>query len=55
MSIADFYAHKAVQCERLAAVATDPRERVKYENEGVLWREIARDIARQDRAEGLPP
>jgi hypothetical protein len=55
MSIADFYVHKAAQCERLAAVATDPRERVKYENEGGLWRKIAKDIARQDRDEGLPP
>ena len=55
MSLRDFYLHKAEQCDRLAAAAADPRERTKYEEEGVLWRGIAKDIARQDRADGLPP
>lgn len=55
MSLGAYYQHKAEQCERLAAAATDPRVRAKYEEEGVLWRGIARDIARQDRADGLPP
>ena len=52
MSIAHFYVHKAAQCDRFAAAATDPRERAKYKEEGVLWRGIAKDIARQDQNEG---
>jgi hypothetical protein len=54
MSFSDFYLHKAEQCDRLAAEATDLRVRAKFKDEGVLWREIARDIARQDRVEGSP-
>jgi hypothetical protein len=55
MSFADFYVHKAEQCDLLAAAAADERRRTDLQEEGRLWREIARDIARQDRAEGLPP
>ena len=55
MSIGAYYQHKAEQCERLAAAATDERRRTGLQEEGKLWREIARDIAKQDRAEGLSP
>jgi len=54
MSIGAYYAHKAEQCERMAAEATDQRRRADLQEEGKLWREIARDIARQDRAEWPP-
>ena len=55
MSLCDFYRHKAEQCDRLAAEAIDLRVRAKYKEEGALWRDIARDIARQDQAESGPP
>jgi hypothetical protein len=54
MSFGDFYFHKAEQCDRLAAAAPDERRRIDLQEEAKLWREIARDIARQDRAEGMP-
>lgn len=55
MSLYPFYVNKAEQCDRLAAQATDSRTRAEYLEEARLWREIAEDIARQDRSEGLPP
>jgi hypothetical protein len=55
MSIGDFYQHKAAQCDRLAVAAVDPVIRARYVGEAVLWREIAGDIERQERAEGGPP
>jgi hypothetical protein len=55
MSLAAYYRHKAEQCERLAVAAVDPTHRANLQEEGKLWREIARDIARQDRAERGPP
>jgi hypothetical protein len=55
MSITAFYHHKAAQCERLAAEATEPTKCVNLKEEGALWREIARDIAKQERAEGSLP
>jgi hypothetical protein len=55
MPFADFYVHKAEDCDRMAASVTDERRRLDLQEEGRLWREIARDIGRQDRAEGLPP
>ena len=51
MSIRDFYKHKAEQFDRLAAEAADLRERAKYQDEGILWRGIAEDSARQERNE----
>ena len=54
MSIGAYYQHKAEQCERMAAEAADPRRRADLQEEGKLWREIARDIARKDRAEWPP-
>ena len=53
MSLAAFYQHKAEQCDRLALAAADPQRRAKFQEEGRLWREIARDMTKQDRAEGL--
>lgn len=55
MSISDFYVYKAAQCDRLAAAATDPDKRTLLKEEGALWREIARDIAKQNRDERGPP
>ena len=55
MSIGAYYQHKAEYCDRLAAAATDERRRRDLQEEGRLWREIARDIDKQDHAEaGLP-
>jgi len=54
MSIGAYYQHKAEQCERMAAEAADQQRRADLQEEGKLWREIARDIAKQDRAEGWP-
>ena len=51
MSIGAYYQHKAEECERMAAEAADQRRRTNLQVEGKLWREIARDIAKQDRAE----
>jgi hypothetical protein len=50
MSIETWYLHKAEQCELMAADAIDRAKRVKLEVEAQLWREIARDIARQNQA-----
>jgi len=36
----------------MADEAADQQRRTSLQEEGKLWREIARDIARQDRAEG---
>lgn len=55
MSLGAYYQHKAEQCDRLAAAATDLSKRASLKQEGALWREIARDVAKQDRAEGGPP
>jgi len=52
MSLGAYYTHKAEQCERMAAEAADERRRLDLQEEGKLWREIARDIAKQDRAQG---
>jgi hypothetical protein len=52
MSLAAFYQHKADRCDRLAVAATDPTRRADLLVQGKLWREIARDIAKQDRVVG---
>lgn len=52
MSIAAYYQHKAEECERKATEAADQRRRTDLQEEGRLWREIARDIAKRDRIEG---
>ena len=49
MSADDWYSHKAEECDRLAAIA-DATMRAKYKEEAVLWRQIARDAAKLDRA-----
>jgi len=51
MSIAGWYQHKADQCKRLAADATDDETRAKYKAEGTLWRIMARDAVKQERSE----
>jgi hypothetical protein len=51
MSVADWYLEKAQRCSRLAGVAIDPRERHALAEEAARWREIASDIARQERSE----
>jgi hypothetical protein len=55
MSLGAYYQHKAEQCERMAAEVADQRRRGDLREEGKLWREIAKDIAKQERAEGWPP
>jgi len=54
MSIAAFYRQKAEQCDHLAAAATDGARRADLQEEGKLWREIAGDIAKQERNESRP-
>jgi hypothetical protein len=51
MSLGAYYIHKVEQCERMASEAADQRRRANLREEGKLWREIARDIAKQDRAD----
>jgi hypothetical protein len=55
MSLAAFYRHKAEQCDHLAAAAPDPARRANLQEEGKLWRGIAKDIAKQERSESGPP
>ena len=55
MAIAGWYLQKAKQCSRLAVEATDPRERARYKQEGTIWRELADDLAKQDRTADGPP
>jgi hypothetical protein len=55
MSLGAYYQHKAEECDRLAAAAPDQRRRTDLQAEGKLWREIARDIDKQDRVEAGPP
>lgn len=55
MSLGAYYQHKAEQCDRLAAAATDQRRRTNLQEESKLWREIARDIAKQDRDDERGP
>jgi hypothetical protein len=49
-SVDGLYLYKAEQCDRLAANAADDAARVKLTEEAILWREIARDAAKRDRA-----
>jgi len=53
MASADWYLHKADQCDRLAAEAADPHRRVTLKEEAARWREIAAAIARQEGSETL--
>jgi hypothetical protein len=55
MSIGDWYLHKAEQCDRLAAAAVDPIIRTKFEGEGTIWREIMREVEKQEHIETDPP
>ena len=55
MSLGAYYRHKADQCERMATEVADKKRRTDLREEGKLWREIAKDIAKQERAEGGPP
>ena len=51
MPVEDWYLHKAQHCTRLASEASDPRERLTFAEEAERWREIAADIAKQERSE----
>ena len=55
MSFETWYLHKAEQCERMAADAAVAADRAKLKQEAKLWRDIARDIAKQDQAEFAKP
>jgi len=54
MSFTDWYQHKAEQCLRLAAEATDAEKRARFKEEAVHWREIGADVIKQERATRLP-
>lgn len=47
MSLCAYYIDKAKECERRAAEVADQRRRANLQEEGKLWREIARDIDKQ--------
>jgi hypothetical protein len=55
MAIEEWYLQKAKQCSRLAAEATEPSECARYKREGMIWRELADDLATQDRTADGPP
>lgn len=55
MAFTDWYSHKADQCLRLAAKATDPEKRAKFQQEAVFWREIRADVIKQERDSHPPP
>lgn len=48
MSICDWYQSKAEQCDRLAAAASDPRLRARYQQEGHLCGTVDHAYARRD-------
>ncbi len=50
MSGDGWYLNKANECVRLAKDTADPSRRTHYETEARLWREIAADIAKNERA-----
>jgi len=54
MPLEAWYLDKAEQCVRLANAATDARHRLALQQEAARWREIASDIARQERADAPP-
>jgi hypothetical protein len=54
MTISDWYQHKAEQCLRLAAEATDAKQRTKFQEEAALWREIGADVLRQEQKTKSP-
>ena len=49
MSGEAWYLKKADECVRLAKDEADPNRRAHYETEARLWREIAADIAKNER------
>ena len=49
MSGDTWFLHKAGQCTQFAKDTADPRLRARYEEEGRLWRQIAADIAKNER------
>jgi hypothetical protein len=51
MGVEDWYVFKSQECSRLSREASDPRQRHDLAEEAEPWREIADDIARQERAE----
>jgi hypothetical protein len=50
MSSDGWYLDKADQCARMARAAADRDTRAHYEQEAKLWREIAADIAKNERS-----
>jgi hypothetical protein len=48
MSVADWYLYKAQQCDRRADASTDARKRTALDEEAEHWRQIARDVAREE-------
>lgn len=54
MPLEAWYVEKAEHCGRLAIAATDAGQRHALQEEAARWREIAADIARQERSEAPP-
>ena len=50
LSVEAWYQYKADRCERMAADAAAAADRAKLKREAALWRDIARDIAKQEAA-----
>ena len=53
MSADGWYLYKAAQCDQMAADAITAATRARHKEDAELWRQIARDAAKQDRA--TPP
>jgi hypothetical protein len=49
MSADVWYLQKADQCLSLAKASTDARQRARYEEDAVHWRQIAADIGKNER------
>jgi hypothetical protein len=49
VSIAAWYLNKADQCEQMAKDSSHPEDRDRYQAEARRWREIAADIAKNER------
>jgi hypothetical protein len=44
-----WYLHRADECTRFAKDAGDPIMRAQYEDEARVWRQIADDVAKNER------
>ena len=54
MATNGWYVARADECERLAGIAGDPRSRAEYKHKARMWRQIAAEIAANDKARTDP-